>query len=108
MTSRVAAAGHHDARQQRRRRSDEEYAERADRAENEARSTHERLAGLDEALSRLPGSDRAILALRYEEQLGVAEIATILQIPPGTVKSRLHYARERLRTLLPEELNLFA
>jgi RNA polymerase sigma factor (sigma-70 family) len=89
-------------RQQRRRRSDEEYAERVNRVENDARSTHQRLAGLDEALSRLPGSDRAILALRYEEQLRVAEIATILQVPPGTVKSRLHYARERLRPYLEE------
>ena len=86
----------------RRRRADEVYAEQADCVENETRNTHDRSADLDEALSRLPGHDRAILSLRYEEDFGVAEIAKILQIPPGTVKSRLHYARERLRHYLKE------
>ena len=32
----------------------------------------------------------------------IAEIAKILRIPPGTVKSRLHYARKRLRHYLEE------
>jgi RNA polymerase sigma-70 factor (ECF subfamily) len=82
-----------------RRRADEAYA---DRVENKTRCAHQRSADLDEALSRLAGGDRAILSLRYEEEFGVAEIAKILQIPPGTVKSRLHYARKRLRHYLEE------
>ena len=89
-------------RQRRRRRADKAYAEGADRVENETPGAHQRSADLDEALSRLPGRDRAILSLRYEEEFGVAEIAKILKIPPGTVKSRLHYARKRLRHYLEE------
>lgn len=86
----------------RRHRADEAYAEQADRGEQEHRRADQQSSNLIEALSRLSGRDRAILALRYEEEFGVTEIADILQIPPGTVKSRLHYARERLRTFLEE------
>ncbi len=86
----------------RRRRADEKYAEGADRVEKEARGADQRSTDLDEALSRLPSHDRAILSLRYTEAFGVAEISEILHIPPGTVKSRLHYARERLRHYLEE------
>lgn len=86
----------------RRRRADEAYAEQTDRVENESRDIVRRSADLDEALSRLPRRDRAILSLRYEDEFGVVEIAQILQIPPGTVKSRLHYARERLRHYFEE------
>lgn len=86
----------------RRRRADEAYAEGADRVEKGTRGGRQRAADLHEALSRLPSRDRAILSLRYEEEFAVAEIAKILQIPPGTVKSRLHYARERLRHDLEE------
>jgi len=89
----------------RRRRADEAYAEQADCVENETRSAHHHSVDLDEALARLSGRDRAILALRYEEGFSIAEIARILQIPPGTVKSRLHYARERLRHYLEEPSN---
>ena len=92
-------------KQGRQRRADEAYAEQADCVENETRGGHQWSADLDEALMRLPGRDRAILSLRYEEDFGVAEIAKILQIPPGTVKSRLHYARERLRHYLEEPSN---
>jgi RNA polymerase sigma-70 factor (ECF subfamily) len=87
-------------RESRRRRADEAYAEQAQRAESETRRTDPRAVELDEALSRLPGRDRAILSLRYAEEFAVAEIAEILQIPEGTVKSRLHHARERLRRYL--------
>jgi RNA polymerase sigma-70 factor, ECF subfamily len=51
----------------------------------------------------LSGPDRAILSLRYEEQFDTAEIAGILGIPEGTVKSRLFYARQRLRTFLEKD-----
>ena len=89
-------------KESRQRRTDRAYAEQADRVENETRGARHRSADLEEALARLPGRDRAILSLRYEEEFDVAEIAKILQIPPGTVKSRLYYARERLRHYLEE------
>jgi RNA polymerase sigma-70 factor, ECF subfamily len=40
---------------------------------------------------------RAVIHLFYREDMSVEEIALILGIPPGTVKSRLHHAREALR-----------
>ncbi len=57
---------------------------------------------LKEALEQLSGRDRAVLSLRYEEQFDTAEIACILGIPEGTVKSRLYYARQRIRKYLEE------
>jgi RNA polymerase sigma-70 factor, ECF subfamily len=53
-----------------------------------------------DALGRLPPEQRATIALYYYLDLSVAEIATRLACPPGTVKWRLHAARERLRGLL--------
>ncbi len=38
-----------------------------------------------------------MLALHYLDDLSINEIAARLDLPVGTVKSRLHYARERLR-----------
>ena len=60
----------------------------------------EQHSNLKEALEQLSGPDRAVLSLRYEEDFDTAEIACILGIPEGTVKSRLFYARRRLRKYL--------
>jgi RNA polymerase sigma-70 factor (ECF subfamily) len=57
---------------------------------------------LQEAMRRLPGTQQTLLALRYEEGFSVAEIAKVLGVPSGTVKSRLHTARQQLRSLLEE------
>lgn len=55
---------------------------------------------LEQALARLPGETRALLALHYTDGYDMGEIAEILGVPEGTVKSRLHSARERLRKLM--------
>lgn len=52
------------------------------------------------AIAELPPSQRAVLALFYLDGLSVAEVATALVIPPGTVKTRLMHARNRLRALM--------
>ncbi len=52
------------------------------------------------ALSQLPPEQRAAVVLRYYLDLSESEIANDQSIPPGTVKWRLHAARERLRSLL--------
>src|SRR5690606_26282965 len=52
------------------------------------------------ALQRLPPAQRAALALYHLEDLSVAEIAIALDVPPGTVKTRLMHARLKLRALL--------
>jgi len=50
-----------------------------------------------EALRRLPVNDQIVLELFYWEQLTSAEIADVLELPHGTVRSRLRLARDRLR-----------
>jgi RNA polymerase sigma-70 factor (ECF subfamily) len=52
------------------------------------------------ALALLPEEYRAVIVLRSQEQLSYAEIARTLDIPVGTVMSRLARGRERLRAAL--------
>ena len=56
-----------------------------------------------EAVLALPPESRAVVVLFYYEDLTVEQIAKTLNIPQGTVKSRLSRAREKLRTMLCEE-----
>jgi RNA polymerase sigma-70 factor (ECF subfamily) len=46
---------------------------------------------------------REVLTLFFLQDLAVEEVATVLGVPPGTVKSRLHYAKRALRLALAEE-----
>jgi RNA polymerase sigma factor (sigma-70 family) len=46
---------------------------------------------------------RAVIVLRYYEDLSEAEIARVLGCSPGTVKSQASRALNKLRTLLPQE-----
>lgn len=55
---------------------------------------------LASAIAGLPPAQRATLALFYLEGLSVAEVAAALDIPPGTVKTRLMHARNTLRALM--------
>jgi RNA polymerase sigma-70 factor (ECF subfamily) len=55
------------------------------------------------ALRKLAPDRRDLLALKYGEALNVVEIAVILGVPVGTVKSRLHHARRQLRQILEGE-----
>lgn len=50
-----------------------------------------------QALRRLPLNDQIVLELFYWEQMRSVEIATVIEVPHGTVRSRLRTARERLR-----------
>ena len=61
------------------------------------------------ALARIPDGDRDPLLLLAWADLTYAEIAIALNIPIGTVRSRIHRARRRLRELLdPSGQSLFA
>ena len=57
------------------------------------------LADLHDALALLSERDRRLLEMKYEEDLTQASIARRLGIPEGTVKVRLHRARNKLRLL---------
>lgn len=48
----------------------------------------------------LPKDQRVVLSMFYLEEYSVRDIAKILQIPLGTVKSRLFHAREKLKSVL--------
>ena len=80
----------------RRRESPGEQFPEAPAAADPQREAMTRLA-VHEALRRLPPELRATLVLREMEQLDYAEIAQELDIPIGTVRSRLYAARERFR-----------
>lgn len=57
-------------------------------------------AQVRECINQLPDSYRTILLLRDIEELDTDETARLLGIRPGAVKTRLHRARQALRTLL--------
>jgi RNA polymerase sigma-70 factor (ECF subfamily) len=65
------------------------------------------LAGAVAALGPEDSPDRRVWQLMYVEDRPVAEVADLMGIPEGTVKSRAHRARRRLRAALrglePEE-----
>jgi RNA polymerase sigma-70 factor (ECF subfamily) len=75
--------------------SDDERPEEALAADDEER----RVAA---ALLRLPDHQREVVILRYYQELSLNEIAEALNIPVGTVKSRLSLGLDRLRAMLEE------
>ena len=75
----------------------EDYMEAAPSAEQ--RET----LGVFEAVMQLKPELRLVLVLRYVEGFQTAEVAKMLQIPAGTVKSRLSRARTELKSLLGEK-----
>jgi RNA polymerase sigma-70 factor (ECF subfamily) len=80
-------------------------------ASQNPRSNPERVAILDEqrralrtSIGRLSNKLRAVLVLHDVEGLSQEEVAEILRVPVGTVKSRVSRARAELRTLLGKQL----
>ena len=56
-----------------------------------------------DAVARLPARHRAVVGLFYLHGYSLEEVAAILDIPVGTVGSRLHSARRSLRVVLTEQ-----
>ncbi len=56
----------------------------------------ERDAAFRGVLDALPEQKRELIRMAHEAEMGIGEIADRLGIPPGTVKSRLYYARSEL------------
>jgi RNA polymerase sigma-70 factor, ECF subfamily len=72
-----------------------------------ARSALRRELGekLEEALAQLPEKHRAILVLRELEGMSYEDLARTLEIPKGTVMSRLFHARSKVQRLLASYLS---
>ena len=71
----------------------------------DASIAREQLRGLIEhAVAELPEAFRMVFVLREIEELSVEETAATLEIPPSTVKTRLHRARAKLQQALAPEV----
>ncbi|MFD2679139.1 RNA polymerase sigma factor SigW [Bacillus seohaeanensis] len=57
-------------------------------------------ATIQGAISKLPEKYRSVIVLKYIEELQLREISDILDLPLGTVKTRIHRGREALRKQL--------
>jgi RNA polymerase sigma factor (sigma-70 family) len=75
------------------------YVEDVPEREFEQGLARERLAF---CLQRLPPPQRLLIVMHDVEEYTLQELETILETPVGTLKSRLHRARERLRRMLLE------
>jgi RNA polymerase sigma-70 factor (ECF subfamily) len=64
--------------------------------------SEERRAAVRHALDNLEDTFRLPILLHYFQGLPVAEVGEILEIPPGTVKSRMSAGRERLRAAMED------
>ena len=67
--------------------------------------SNEKIESLEAAIEKLPTDQRALLSLRYQQDFDISEIAEILDIPEGTVKSRLHRTLAELREIMGANRN---
>ncbi|WP_235879914.1 RNA polymerase sigma factor [Polyangium aurulentum] len=102
----AANVASHARRSQRRRREvpepeEDETLDRADKGlrPDEAMEQKRQRAMLDEVLAAMPEDLRTVLVLFELEELTMAEIASALDLPQGTVASRLRRARETFTRL---------
>lgn len=75
-------------------------AEGCAEAEEEPSFRVEDAAAIHHALDQIAERHREVLMLHFLEDLSVAETASILGCPEGTVKSRIHYAKKALKQAL--------
>ena len=58
------------------------------------------VANVSRAMAQLPPEQRSAMALFHRQEMSVAEIAIALDVPVGTVKTRLMHARRKIRAAL--------
>lgn len=83
-----------------RRRVEQSKAESLDEAVDGPDFGPHDVAAVHRALDELELAHREVLVLQFLEDMSIAEMAGVLACPPGTVKSRLHYAKRALREAL--------
>ena len=68
---------------------------------------HRQMAGfIDECLDKLEEGDRLAICLVYIAGLSIPEFAEVMELPPGTAKTRVRHARLKLDSLLSEKLQI--
>ena len=72
-------------------------------AQDETIEQREEKAELMRSVNKLPAVFREAVLLHYYQGLGISEIAQMLDLPEGTISSRLSRARKKLEVLLKEE-----
>ncbi len=78
------------------------------RACPERQTERDELQGvIQQAIDTLSPGQRIVIVLHYLADLSLKEIAYVLELPEGTVKSRLYYGRENLRRRLESNRALF-
>ena len=110
VTTWIYAIAHHKAISWLRRRrevelNDETSAEIADEAplaDSKLETTDIAMA-IARLMEKLSVDHRVVLQLAYFQEFNVSQIAEILDCPENTVKTRMFYARQRLKTLLVAE-----
>jgi RNA polymerase sigma-70 factor (ECF subfamily) len=85
------------------RRFLQDYQVAAPADEAPDREDFENADQLHRGLVQLPVPQREVLTLFFLEDFSIDAIAQILDVPPGTVKSRLHHAKKALRAVLGKE-----
>lgn len=71
--------------------------------EDVGKDTNRLLAVMHVAICKLPMRQQEIIRLYYIEELSVRQISNVLEVPKGTVKSRLYTAREKLKNELKKQ-----
>ncbi len=86
-------------------RLNNELIKQAKNEPDRKQNSSEDAESLRASIAKLPPDRRALLTLRYHEGFDMGQIAEILDIAEGTVKSRLHRMLERLRRLIGQKQN---
>jgi RNA polymerase sigma factor (sigma-70 family) len=96
----LVRACYREARTQRRRTLIEIHVEPPDLAGREDRSDLADREQLERGFRHLDADQRAVLVLHYYLGLPLTEVAEVLGVPAGTIKSRLHRATQAMRAAL--------
>jgi len=86
-------------------RLDDEIVKQTQNYSNVKEYDNGNLESLYAAISKLSPDQRAVLMLRYSEGFETTQIAEILGVPDGTVKSRLHRTLNQLRQMAERHQN---
>ncbi|MGB0578554.1 MAG: RNA polymerase sigma factor [Limisphaerales bacterium] len=84
-------------------RNGEAKARVAEEMETSRSNGSDRLGQIRAAIEQLEPEDRAVITLTYVQGFSYDDIATALELPVGTVKSRIHYAKQKVRELIEKE-----